>query len=182
MTRGRLAPALLILCAIEATAATGVLEHTAIAALRDLRQQPSGDRWEYSGFIVYRDNAYQYSMFPHTDQARDHVRYDITAHLQPSDKLVGIYHNHPCYAESYHTAYFSTPDLISARFFHVPTFLLDNCTGIVHTFDWTRDSVHGSGADKRVFTSDGSSKIVHLASGRLIGNIGITSPDMDVTP
>lgn len=171
--------AVLFFC-LPALAFAGPLEHVAVAALKDLRQLPSADQWEYSGFIVYRDDAYLYTMFPHTDKLHAGVMFDIRAHMLPNDKLAGIYHNHPCYSLTYFTSYFSIPDIISAKFYGVPAFMLDNCTGEVHEFDWSVDTVRGTGDDKTVFFEDGTTKILHLPKGRIIGNIGIKSDTMEI--
>lgn len=164
---------------LSSCASAGTLEHTAIAALSDLRTQPHADEWEYSGVIVYRDGTYQYSGLPYTDNFRDHVRLHIKEQLLPGDKLVAIYHNHPCYSTTLWTQYFSPADLISAKFYGVPAFMLENCTGAVHEFDWTVDTVKGSGADVGVTLPDGKKKTLHLPSGRIVGNIGRTSPNLD---
>lgn len=165
---------------VSACAPAGMLEHTAVAALHDLRTQPHAAEWEYSGVIVYRAGTYQYSGFPHTDHFRDHTLLDVEGQMQPGDKLMAIYHNHPCYSTTLWTNYFSVTDIISAKFYGVPTFMLDVCTGDVHEFDWTVDKVKGSGADVGVITPSGAKKVLHLPSGRIVGNIGVTSPNMDL--
>lgn len=164
---------------LATTASAGTLEHTAVAALKYLRQQPHAAEWEYSGVIVYRAGTYQYSGFPHTDQFRDHVKLDIKGQVLPGDKLVAIYHNHPCYSTTLWVQYFSPADLMSAKFYNVPAFLLDTCTGDVHMFDWNVDTIKGSGADVKVTTPQGEKKILHLPAGRIVGNIGVTSPNLD---
>lgn len=155
------------------------LEHTAVAALKDLRQQPNAELYEYSGFIILRDGVYQYTMFPHTDGHPDRVSYDIAAHLSASDTLVGIYHSHPCYSDTYFVQYFSTADLLGAKAMGVPAFLLNNCTGAVHEFDWRVDRVRSTGATVDVRLADGSLRTYHLPAGRLIGYIGIESRNLD---
>jgi proteasome lid subunit RPN8/RPN11 len=160
----------------------GPLEHTALAALHDLRLQPGAEGWEYSGFIVYRDGTYQYTMFPHTDRQPDRTQFDVAAHMLFTDKLVGIYHNHPCISRTHYVQYFSVSDLISAKAYGVPAFLLNNCTGDVHVFDWAVDHVRDTGADVQVHRPDGKDVYYHLPAGRLVGNIGITSPQLDKLP
>lgn len=166
---------------LSSCASAGVLEHTAIAALHYLRIQPHAAEWEYSGIIVYRAGTYQYSGFPHTEKFRDHVQTDVKGQMQPGDRLVAIYHNHPCYSTTLWTQYFSPADLIAAKFWSVPTFMLDVCTGDVHEFDWTIDTIKASGADVKAITRAGAKVIVHLPSGRIVGNIGITSPNLDLS-
>lgn len=177
LCRKSLALALLL----SACATAGTLERTAVVALKDLRRQPHAAEWEYSGVIVYRDGAYRYSGFPHTDYIRDHVQLHIKEQMLPGDKLVAIYHNHPCYSTTLWVQYFSPADLISAKMYDVPTFMLNTCTGEVHEFDWNVDTVRGSGADVPARTLSGEKITRHLPAGRIIGNIGITSPNLDVT-
>ena len=157
----------------------GELEHTAVLALKDLRQWPHAAEWEYSGFIVNRHGALLYVSAPHTDQASDHVIPDILTRLLPGDKLAGIYHNHPCYSTTHYTDYFSRADLIQAKFYDVPAFMLDNCTGDVHEFDWSVDNVRATGKDQHVILPDGRAVVYHLTPGRIVGNIGITSRNLD---
>ena len=170
--------ATLLLC-LSLPASSGVLEHTAVNAFRDLSQLPGSDQWEYSGYIVSRQGAIYYTMFPHTDQKSDSVSFDIKAHMIPGDVLVAIYHNHPCHSTTHFTGWFSTSDLISAKFHDVPTFMLDNCTGLVHEFDWKKDKVHDTGDDLKVRFPNGTERWVHLPTGRIVGDLGRKLPNLD---
>lgn len=170
--------ATLLLC--SPIASPGILDRTVTVAFQDLRHQPEANLYEYSGFIVSRPGGgLFYTMFPHTDRKEATVTFDIKAHMDKGDTLVALYHNHPCHNKKYFVGYFSITDLISAKFHDVPTFMLDNCTGDVHKFDWSTDKVHDTGNDKSVKLPNGKVKTLHLPSGKIVGNIGYRSPSLD---
>jgi hypothetical protein len=103
---------------------------------------------------------------------------DVEKQRTPGDILVGLYHTHPCNSDAYFPQYFSPQDLVSAFFWHVPTFILDECTGEVHEFDPLRDRAADTGTVVRVLRKDGSRTWVRLPSGRVVGDIGDQGPDL----
>jgi hypothetical protein len=170
--------ALTVTLPLRAVAAAPALEPAAVNALRWAFFAPNGYRWEYGGILVLHDGEVMYNAFPKTLKKVDAVPMDAYKQLNPGDKLVGLYHTHPCKSREYFSQYYSPQDLISVYFYHVPSFILDECTGDVHEFDPTVDRARDSGKVVTVMRLDGSRRVVHLPSGRLVGNIGDQGPDL----
>src|SRR5262249_613179 len=105
------------------------LQAMAVRALRWAFYAPNGYRWEFSGILVTRDGELGYSQFPRTLKLVDAAEMDVEKQRVSGETLVGLYHTHPCKPDAYFSQYFSPADLISAFFWHVPTFILDECTG-----------------------------------------------------
>jgi hypothetical protein len=164
--------------AAAAAISSVALEPAAVHALRWAFYAPNGYRWEYSGILVMRDGEVMNNAFPRTLKRLDAVPMDATQQLNPGDTLVGLYHTHPCKPKQYLSAYYSPQDLISVFFYHVPSFILDECTGDVHEFDPLTDQVRGSGRTLTITQSNGISRVVHLPAGRVVGNIGDRGPDL----
>ena len=155
------------------------LRSTAVQALRWAFYYPNGYRWEYSGILVVtRDGTLKHSIVPITLKQVDAVEMKVDNGREPGDVLVGLYHTHPCKSEQYFSQYFSPQDLVSAFFYHVPTFILDECTGEVHEFDPMHDNPGDTGAIVSVLRKDGSHHWMHLLGGRIVGDIGDTGPDL----
>ena len=159
---------------------SGSIQDTAVRALRWAFYARNGYRWEYSGILIRRDGELGYSAFPRTLKQVDSVEMDPSKQQAPGDMLVALYHTHPCNPRDYFPQYFSPQDLISAFFWHVPTFILDECTGEVHEFDPALDRVSDSGVVVEVRTKSGRSRRVRLPAGRIVGNIGDRGPDLSV--
>jgi proteasome lid subunit RPN8/RPN11 len=156
------------------------LEAVAVRALRWAFYASNGYRWEYSGILVIHDGQLRYSASPNTLKKVDAVEMDVEKQRIPGDILVGLYHTHPCNTEEYFPQYFSPQDLVSAFFWHVPTFILDECTGEVHEFDPLRDRAADTGTVVRVIRKDGTRTWVRLPAGRVVGNIGDQGPDLSL--
>jgi hypothetical protein len=154
-----------------------LLQLTAVRALRWAFYYPNGYRWEYSGILTTRDGVLNYA-FPRTLKKVDAVEMDADKLRSPGDTLVGLYHTHPCKSADYFPQYFSPQDLVSAFFYRVPSFILDECTGDVHEFDPVHDRVQDTGALVTILRKDGTPRRVCLAAGRVVGNIGDTGPDL----
>lgn len=154
------------------------LQSMATRALRWAFYAPNGYRWEYSGILVTHDGELQYSPFPRTLQKVDAVEMDADKQRAPGDVLVGLYHTHPCKSEEYFSQYFSPQDLVSAFFYRVPSFILDECTGKVHEFDPVHDVAADTGTVVAVKRKDGTRKWLRLPSGRVVGDIGDQGPDL----
>jgi proteasome lid subunit RPN8/RPN11 len=154
------------------------LESMAVRALRWAFYAPNGYRWEYSGVLVTREGQLVYSVAPRTLKMVDAVEMDAEKQLTPGDTLVGIYHTHPCKSDEYFPQYFSPQDLVSAFFYHVPTFILDECTGEVHEFDPMHDRAADTGTVVKVLRKDGRRVWVRLPAGRVVGDIGDQGPDL----
>lgn len=154
------------------------LPSAAVHALRWAFYAPNGYRWEYGGILVLHNGEIMNNAFPHTLKKVDAVGMDAEHELNPGDKLVGLYHTHPCKSKEYFSQYYSPQDLISVYYYHVPSFILDECTGQVHEFDPEIDHARGSGAVVTVQRADGTPRIVHLPSGRIVGSIGDSGPDL----
>jgi hypothetical protein len=151
---------------------------TATRALRWAFYAPNGYRWEYAGIIVIHGGELGYSAFPRTLKKVDAVEMDVEKQRVAGDTLVGLYHTHPCKPEEYFPQYFSPQDLVSAFFWHVPTFMLDECTGKVHEFDPARDHARDTGTVVTVERKDGTRRQFHLPAGRIVGDIGDHGPDL----
>lgn len=154
------------------------LQAMATRALRWAFYAPNGYRWEYSGILVTHDGELHYSPAPSTLQKVDAVEMDADKQRMPGDVLVGLYHTHPCKSEEYFSQYFSPQDLVSAFFYRVPSFILDECTGKVHEFDPVHDVAADTGTVVAVMRKDGSHKWLRLPSGRVVGDIGDQGPDL----
>ena len=159
---------------------TDSIQGTAIRALRWAFYAPNGYRWEYSGILIRRNGELGYSAFPRTLKKVDAVEMDPAKLRAPGDMLVALYHTHPCNPRDYFPQYYSPQDLISAFFWHVPTFILDECTGDVHEFDPTLDRVSDTGVVVDIQTISGRTRHVRLPAGRIVGNIGDRGPDLTV--
>ncbi|MGH8217647.1 MAG: hypothetical protein ACREUT_03615 [Steroidobacteraceae bacterium] len=153
---------------------------TAVRALRWAFYAPNGYRWEYSGILIRRNGELGYSEFPRTLKKVDAVEMDPSKQKAPGDMLVALYHTHPCKPREYFPQYFSPQDLISAFFWHVPTFILDECTGDVHEFDPAIDQARDTGVIVEIKTKSGRSRRVRLPAGRIVGNIGDRGPDLSL--
>jgi hypothetical protein len=156
------------------------LQATAVRALRWAFYAPNGYRWEYSGILVTRDGQLSYSAFPRTLKMVDAVEMDVEKQRASGDILVGLYHTHPCNSEEYFPQYFSPQDLVSAFFWHVPTFMLDECTGKVHEFHPMQDRAADTGIVVRVVRKDGTRNWLRLPAGRVVGDIGDQGPDLSL--
>jgi proteasome lid subunit RPN8/RPN11 len=154
------------------------LQAAAVRALRWAFYAPSGYRWEYSGILVSRDGELVRSIAPRTLKMVDAVEMDADKLRSPGDTLVGLYHTHPCKPDEYYPQYFSPQDLVSAFFYHVPTFMLDECTGQVHEFDPNHDRAFDTGIVVPVMRKDGSRRWLRLPAGRVVGYIGDQGPDL----
>jgi hypothetical protein len=178
----RVAIALLLMAVLPATsfADEAPLQETAVRALRWAFYAPNGYRWEFSGILVIRDGQLTYSPFPSTLKLVDAVGMDVEKQRLSGDTLVGLYHTHPCKPDAYFSQYFSPADLISAFFYHVPTFILDECTGKVHEFDPVQDRAADSGIVVRMLMRDGKKRWLRLPAGRVVGDIGDQGPDLSL--
>jgi hypothetical protein len=156
------------------------LQTLAVRALRWAFYAPNGYRWEYSGILTTHEGQLVYSSFPRTLKMVDAVEMDAEKLRAPGDTLIGLYHTHPCKPEEYFSQYFSPQDLVSAFFYHVPSFILDECTGEVHEFDPARDRAFDTGTVVKVMRKDGSRTWVRLPAGRVVGDIGDQGPDLSV--
>lgn len=154
------------------------LESVAVRALRWAFYAPNGYRWEYSGVLTIREGELVYSPAPRTLKMVDAVEMDADKLRVPGDTLVGIYHTHPCKPDEYFSQYFSPQDLVSAFFYHVPAFILDECTGEVHEFDPAHDRAADTGTVVKVIRKDGKHVWVRLPSGRVVGDINDQGPDL----
>jgi hypothetical protein len=154
------------------------IQATAVRALRWAFYAPNGYRWEYSGILIRRNGELGYSEFPRTLRKVDAVEMDPSKQQAPGDMLVALYHTHPCKPREYFPQYYSPQDLISAFFWHVPTFILDECTGDVHEFDPALDQVRDTGIVVEIQTKSGRTRRVRLPAGRIVGNIGDRGPDL----
>jgi hypothetical protein len=154
------------------------LQSMATRALRWAFYAPNGYRWEYSGILVTHQGELRYSPFPRTLQKVDAVEMDADKQRAPGDVLVGLYHTHPCKSDEYFSQYFSPQDLVSAFFYRVPSFILDECTGKVHEFDPVHDVAADTGTVVAVMRKDGTRKWLRLPSGRVVGDIGDQGPDL----
>lgn len=154
------------------------LESAAINALRWAFYAPNGYRWEYGGILVLHQGEIMYNAFPRTLKKVDAVPMDAERQLNPGDTLIGLYHSHPCKSKEYFSEYYSPQDLVSVYFYKVPSFILDECTGDVHEFDPAVDRARDSGKVVTVVRRDGTRGVVHLPSGRIVGNIGDRGPDL----
>ena len=152
----------------------------AVHALRWAFYAPNGHRWEYSGILVLHDGEIMNNAFPRTMKKIDAVGMDADKQLNPGDKLVGLYHTHPCKSKEYFSQYYSPQDLISVYFYSVPSFILDECTGDVHEFDPAVDDPHQSGVNVTIKRLDGRPRVVHLPAGRIVGNVGDRGPDLSL--
>lgn len=154
------------------------LESAAINALRWAFYAPNGYRWEYGGILVLHQGEIMYNAFPRTLKKVDAVPMDADRQLNPGDRLIGLYHTHPCKSKEYFSQYYSPQDLVSVYYYEVPSFILDECTGEVHEFDPTVDRPRESGRVVTVMRPDGTRRVVHLPAGRIVGNIGDRGPDL----
>ena len=159
---------------------TDSIQGTAVRALRWAFYARNGYRWEYSGILIRRNGQLGYSAFPRTLKKVDAVEMDPSKQQAPGDMLVALYHTHPCNPRDYFPQYYSPQDLISAFFWHVPTFILDECTGEVHEFDPVLDRVSDTGVVVDIQTKSGRTRHVRLPAGRIVGNIGDRGPDLSV--
>jgi hypothetical protein len=178
----RIAIALLLVAALPSAslADEGPLQEMAVRALRWAFYTPNGYRWEFSGILVTRNGQLTYSPFPSTLKLVDAVDMDVEKQRISGDTLVGLYHTHPCKPDAYFSQYFSPSDLISAFFWHVPTFMLDECTGQVHEFDPVQDRAADSGIVVRMLMRDGHRRWLRLPAGRVVGDIGDQGPDLSL--
>jgi len=156
------------------------VQQTAVRALRWAFYAPNGYRWEYSGILVIHEGELGYSAFPRTLKKVDAVEMDVERQRAPGDTLVALYHTHPCKSEEYFPQYFSPQDLVSAFFWHVPTFILDECTGKVHEFDPAQDRARDTGTVVTVMRRDGTPRQLRLPAGRVVGDIGERGPDLSL--
>jgi proteasome lid subunit RPN8/RPN11 len=156
------------------------LQAMAVKALRWAFYAPNGYRWEFSGILATKDGQLGYSQFPRTLKMVDAAEMDVEKQRTAGDTVVGLYHTHPCKPDAYFSQYFSAQDLISAFFWHVPAFILDECTGNVHEFDPAQDRAADSGIVVRMLMRDGKKRWIRLPAGRVVGNIGDQGPDLSL--
>jgi len=161
-------------------AGEAAMQETAVRALRWAFYAPNGYRWEYSGILFIHEGQLGYSPSPRTLQKVDAVEMDADSQRAPGDTLVALYHTHPCKSEAYFPQYFSPQDLVSAFFYRVPTFILDECTGKVHEFDPVHDHAADTGTVVKVLRKDGTSHWLRLPAGRIVGDIGDNGPDLSL--
>jgi len=154
------------------------LQAAALRALRWAFYAPNGYRWEYSGILEVHEGEIVRSPVPRTLKMVDAVEMDADKLRTPGNVLVGIYHTHPCKPDEYFSQYFSPQDLVSAFYYHVPSFILDECTGEVHEFDPAHDRAADTGTVVKVIRKDGKRLWVRLPSGRVVGDIGDEGPDL----
>ncbi len=162
------------------TAQPAEIQATAVRALRWAFYAPNGYRWEYAGILVRHGGELGYSEFPRTLKKVDAVEMDPKRQLAPGDTLIALYHTHPCKPREYFPQFFSPQDLVSAFFWRVPTFILDECTGDVHEFDPAVDRVRDTGTVVMIRQKNGRQRKVRLPAGRIVGNIGDRGPDLSL--
>ena len=171
--------AFLLALAAPAFAANGLLEHTAVNALRAAKHTSTGTQLEHGGMLISRDTPYGRTLEyvePTAEGKEASVTVIDRTFLHKGDVLVGTYHLHLCMFDYYHQ-YFSRQDVITAIFSGVPEYMLDECTGLVHVFDPKVDKVHGPGSiEAHITTPDGKGARVHLPMGRIIEDIGEIEP------
>lgn len=170
------------LCVPFATASLAMpikLDASAVEDFRHIMLKPHAEDWEYSSILILQDNAYWYPLIPHTDKQKDAVYLFYGPDTIPEGGLLAaILHTHPCF-NGYLTGFFSIPDVMAAYYYKVPSFVLDECTGDVHEFNWAVDRPHDTGKDVDIATKDGSRR-VHLPAGRIVGNIGRAYPKQEM--
>jgi hypothetical protein len=178
----KVAIALLITAVLPAVslASEDELQAMAVRALRWAFYTPNGYRWEFSGILTTHDGQLGYSPFPRTLKMVDAAEMDVEKQRVSGDTLLGLYHTHPCKPDAYFSQYFSPQDLISAFFWHVPTFVLDECTGKVHEFDPQQDKAADSGIIVHMLMRDGRRRWIRLPAGRVVGDIGDQGPDLSL--
>jgi hypothetical protein len=154
------------------------LQAVAVRALRWAFYAPNGYRWEYSGILEVHNGEIVYTVAPRTLKMVDAVEMDADKLHTPGNVLVGLYHTHPCKPDEYFSQYFSPQDLVSAFYYHVPSFILDECTGEVHEFDPMHDRAADTGTVVKVIRKDGKRLWVRLPSGKVVGDIGDEGPDL----
>lgn len=148
------------------------LDALATHALKEAFNAPNGDHWEYGGIIVSRDGYIMYPMEAITSKAIDYVLVDPSKLMQPGDKIVGLYHTHPCAPDTHYPMYISRQDLLLPYFYKAPVYVLDECSGLVHKFEFGVDHIYDKGG-AWVEEQLRNCKIrrVYLPSGRIVGNI-----------
>jgi len=159
----------------SAAFANTTLQQKAIEALRVAHDEPNGSVYEHGGMLVENNGSLRYiEPHPDNDQPDGVIALERRA-LLTGDRVVGTYHTHPCMVGYYH-AYFSVPDVVIAIFSAVPSFMLDECDGSVHEFFTLVDKVHETGDDVEVRGEHCEKRYVHLPTGRIVGNIGVSDP------
>ena len=144
----------------------GALEDTAIQAFLDIQHMEHHEIWEYGGIIVERKGSLMYPLVPVTSNSRDTVA--INPKLESGDRLLATYHTHTCFPRDYWTYLFSVNDLIQSAYYGVPIFMLDQCSGVIHEFQFGVDDVWATG--KTVLNPQNHKK-VHLPAGRIVGRL-----------
>lgn len=157
------------------------LEWAGVQAEKHLAENPGAVKYEYTGIIVKRANGtYAWTAYPRTNNSVDSVKVNPKAMLMPGDTLAGLYHNHPCMPRTHFTHQLSKPDVMLTYIYGVPMFMLDMCTGDVHVYDPLRDHVKDTGVWVSAIDPYTCKDILTMIpSGRIVGNIGKTFPDMD---
>jgi hypothetical protein len=149
------------------------LEHAAIEALRVAKHTDV----EYGGMIVRRQTdygaAYVYIEMPAGE--RTSVMVIDRKRLLEGDVLVGIYHTHLC-LDGYAYGLYSKTDVITAVFSGLTSFMLDECSGLVHEFNAKVDNIKATGEDVITIDDDGTVHARHLPAGRIVGDIGKKEP------
>lgn len=152
---------LLLFCG---SASAETLQSVAVHALKEAFNRPNGQQWEHGGIVFLRNGQMIHTSPAITDSQSDSL-WIVPRNLKgPSDVLLAMYHTHPCLPDSHFPQYFSVPDIAISLFERVPTFVLDECSGMVHEFDPTVDD-----PNKTEETVTGGH---HVVIGRIIGNIG----------
>jgi hypothetical protein len=158
---------------IQASAATP-LEHVAIEALRVAEHTDV----EHGGMLVRRQTDrgalyYVYIEMPAGD--RTGVMVIDRSRLLEGDLLVGIYHTHLC-LDGYAYNLYSRTDVRTAIFSGLTSFMLDECSGLVHEFNSRVDDIRSTGGEINTIDDDGVVHVVHLPAGRIVGDIGHKEP------
>jgi hypothetical protein len=151
------------------------LEHTAIEALRVAKHLDV----EHGGMLVRRQTdygpVYLYIEMPPGD--RTGVKVIDRSQLLEGDTLVGIYHTHLCLT-GYAYGLYSRMDVTTAIFSGLTSFMLDECTGLVHEFNAKIDNIKATGENVIITDDDGGNvRSVHLPAGRIVGDIGQTESE-----
>lgn len=146
------------------------LPGVAVEALKNAFNTHNGEIWEHGGIIFKRGWWLMTTSPAISDSSPDSLWISPKNLKGPSDVLVGIFHTHPCFTKSHFSNYFSVPDIAQSLYLRVPTFILDECSGIVHEFDPEVDDPEAT----QIVVAEH-----YLVAGRVVGNIGQTGRDLD---
>jgi hypothetical protein len=131
----------LFLLPIDGFAETAEQTEQAMDALKLSKSQSVV--FEYGG-LIYRYKGVLWITPPRTD--RNPVRVGVDGYAMPASSIVeGIYHTHPC-VKGYDTHEMSEEDMyLALTVYKKPMYMLDLCTGNVHVWDSTKDTIAKSG-------------------------------------